>query len=291
MLDTKTLLRETRDRIAPPQDVVGSLERRRQRQDRNRRVAAGVVGIAVFALAAIGFVRLLGSEGTPAGEPRSPFEGTWVSTSDTDGGTQTMTVRVSGDDAVEITVRDDVATVCSGTPSTMTGTGRIEAGTQLVIPAPVYTCDDGSDPQALSGPPLQEQLRDWTLFLDPQTDTLSDGVGGLWRRRRSRRTRDSRPSRRRPSPARRRARPARPARRTRRVRIRRRLGRRTCASDRSNRGRTRRSASSPLSPSPSRPDGTTPGTRAARSTCGRRGGRTGGTTPTIQGSTSSITRG
>jgi len=136
----------------------------------------------VFALAAIGFVRLLGSEGTPAGEPRSPFEGTWVSTSDTDGGTQTMTVRVSGDDAVEITVRDDVATVCSGTPSTMTGTGRIEAGTALVIPAPVYTCDDGSEPEALSGPPLQEQLRDWTLVLDPQTDTLSDGFGGLWLR-------------------------------------------------------------------------------------------------------------
>ncbi|HEX9716930.1 MAG TPA: hypothetical protein VGA93_03205, partial [Actinomycetota bacterium] len=54
--------------------------------------------------------------------------------------------------------------------------------TQLVIPAPVYTCDDGSEPQALSGPPLQEQLRDWTLFLDPQTDTLSDSLGGVWRR-------------------------------------------------------------------------------------------------------------
>ncbi|MBF8289073.1 MAG: hypothetical protein HW391_41 [Chloroflexi bacterium] len=110
------------------------------------------------------------------------FQGTWVSTTDADGGTQTMTVRVSAGGAVEIVVRDDVATVCSFTSSTMTGTGRIEGGTQLVIPAPVYTCDDGSEPQALSGPPLDEQLRNWTLFLDPETDTLSDGVGGLWLR-------------------------------------------------------------------------------------------------------------
>jgi hypothetical protein len=155
---------------------------RRDRKHRNQRVAAGVLGIAVFALAAIGFVRLLGSEGTPASDPRGPFEGTWVSTSDTDGGTQTMTVSVSADGAVQIVVRDTIATVCSGTPSTMAGTGRIEGGTALVIPAPVYTCDDGSEPQTLSGPPLQEQLRDWTLVLDPQTDTLSDGFGGLWLR-------------------------------------------------------------------------------------------------------------
>jgi hypothetical protein len=93
-----------------------------------------------------------------------------------------MTVEVLADDAVEIVVLDTIATVCSGTPSIMTGTGRIEDGTQLVIPAPVYTCDDGTQPETLSGPPLQEVLRDWTLFLDPRTDTLSDGVGGMWLR-------------------------------------------------------------------------------------------------------------
>lgn len=143
--------------------------------------AAVVVIVAVLAFGLSANQPSVGGP-VPAGDPRSPFLGTWVSTSDTDGGTQTMTVRVSADSAVEITVRDDVASVCSGTPSTMTGTGRIEGGTQLVIPAPVYTCDDGSEPQALSGPPLEEQLRDWTLFLDPQTDTLSDGVGGVWLR-------------------------------------------------------------------------------------------------------------
>jgi hypothetical protein len=175
------LERESRTVDLDPGDFE-RLTRRRDRKRRNQRVAAGVLGIAVFALGAIGFVRLLGSEGTPAGDPRSPFEGTWISTSDADGGTQTMTVLVSAEGSVEITVLDDVATECSDTPSTMTGTGRIEGGTQLVIPAPVYTCDDGSEAETLSGPPLQEQLRDWTLFLDPQTDTLSDGGGGVWLR-------------------------------------------------------------------------------------------------------------
>src|SRR3990172_8873187 len=174
------LERESRTVDLDPGDFE-RLTRRRDRKHRNQRVAAGVLGIAVFALGAIGFVRLLGSEGTPAGDPRSPFEGTWVSP-DTDGSTQTMTIRVSAEGALEITVLDDVAPVCPGTPSTMTGTGRIEGGTALVIPAPVYTCDDGSEPETLSGPPLQEQLRDWTLFLDPDTDTLSDGVGGVWLR-------------------------------------------------------------------------------------------------------------
>jgi len=168
------------ERFRPEEGSFERLELRRDRKHRNQRVAAGVLGIAVFALAAVGFVRLLGSEGTPAGDPQSPFAGTWVSTSDADGGTQTMTVGVFPDSAVEIVLTDDVATVCSGTPSTMTGTGRIEGGNALVIPAPVYACDDGSEPEVLSGPPLEEQLRDWTLVLDPETDTLSDGVGGLW---------------------------------------------------------------------------------------------------------------
>ena len=109
----------------------------------------------------------------PPATTTAPLASTWVYTSDNDGGTQTMTIRNFGDGAIEIVVRDDFATACSGTPSTMTGTGRIEAGTQLVIPAPMYTCDNGSEPEA-------EQLRDWTLSLDTQSDTLTDGSGGLW---------------------------------------------------------------------------------------------------------------
>jgi hypothetical protein len=180
--ETKELLRRGVGEFEPMPDAFERLLVRRDRKRQNQRVAAGVLGIAVFALAAIGLARLLGSEGTPATDPQSPFEGTWVSTSDADGGTQTMTVTVSGDGAVEITVTDDVATVCGGTPSTMTGIGRIEGGTALVIPAPVYTCDDGREAETPSGPPLEEALRDWTLVLDAETDTLSDGVGGVWLR-------------------------------------------------------------------------------------------------------------
>jgi hypothetical protein len=182
MSETKELLRRGVGGYEPMPDAFERVLARRDRKRRNQRVAAGVVGIAVFVLAAIGFARLLGSERTPASGIPSPFEGTWVSTSDADGGTQTMTVTVSADGAVEVVVRDDVATVCSGTPSRMVGTGRIEAGTALVIPSPVYMCDDGSEPEALSGPPLEDQLGDLTFVLDPQTDTLSDRVGGVWLR-------------------------------------------------------------------------------------------------------------
>jgi Tol biopolymer transport system component len=47
MPDTKQLLRETQDRIAPPRDVVGSLERRRDRRRRDQRIRAGVLGLAI----------------------------------------------------------------------------------------------------------------------------------------------------------------------------------------------------------------------------------------------------
>ncbi len=119
---------------------------------------------------------------SPSSEAQSAFLGTWVSTSDSDGGTQTMTVRVSADGAVEIAVLDDIASVCSGTSSTMTGTGRIEGSTRLVLPFPVYTCDDGSEPETLSDPPLEEQLRNLTFVRDAQAENLTDNFGGVWLR-------------------------------------------------------------------------------------------------------------
>src|SRR4029077_6678292 len=107
---------------------------------------------------------------------------TWFSTSDADGGTQTMTVSASANGGVEIVVTDDIASVCSGTPSPMTGTGRIEGSTKLVIPSPIYACDDGSEPQALSGLPLEQQLRNLTYVHDPRTDVLTVGPGSVWTR-------------------------------------------------------------------------------------------------------------
>src|SRR5262245_16842204 len=155
---------------------------RRDRKQRNQRVAAGVLGIAVIALVAIGFVRLFGSEPTPATDPQSPLFGVWVPTSEAEDPTQTMIVSLADDGAVEVTVLDDFAPWCTRTPSTMTGTGQIEGTTRLVIPAPVFTCDGGQAFLTLSGPELAERLRDWTLVLDPQSDRLSDGLGGEWRR-------------------------------------------------------------------------------------------------------------
>jgi hypothetical protein len=74
--ETKELLRRGVGDFEPMPDAFEHVLARRDRKRRNQRVAAGVLGIAVFALAAIGFVRLLGSERTPAGDPRSPFQGT-----------------------------------------------------------------------------------------------------------------------------------------------------------------------------------------------------------------------
>ncbi|MBF8289077.1 MAG: hypothetical protein HW391_45 [Chloroflexi bacterium] len=134
------------------------------------------VVVVVAAALALNFYANRPSIGGPV------FQGTWVSTTDADGGTQTMTIGATGDGAVEIVVTDDVASVCSGGPSTMTGTGKLEGSTRLVIPSPVYTCDDGSEPDVLSGPPLEEQLRNLTFVLDPEAETLTDNFGGLWLR-------------------------------------------------------------------------------------------------------------
>jgi hypothetical protein len=144
--------------------------------------AAVVVAVAAaLALGSFGGHPTVGGPiATP--DPRSAFLGAWLSTSDADGGTQVMTVRAAPDGAVEILVTDDVASVCSGTPSTMTGAGRVEGDTKLVIPAPDYRCDDGREPEALSGRPLGEQLHNLTFERDAGTETLTDNFGGVWLR-------------------------------------------------------------------------------------------------------------
>jgi Tol biopolymer transport system component len=77
--DTRELLRRGVEGFEPMTDAFERVLVRRDRKRRNQRVAAGVVGIAVFALAVIGLVRLLGSESTPARpEPTQPRNGRWV---------------------------------------------------------------------------------------------------------------------------------------------------------------------------------------------------------------------
>lgn len=145
--------------------------------------ALGAAAVVVVLTAALG-LGLFASQprvGGPAvaADPRIPFLDTWLS-ADPDGSRLTMTIRASGEEALEILVIDDVASVCSGASSSMTGTGRLEAPGRLVIPSPVYSCDDGSEPEALSGPPLVDQLRNLTFVLDQQTDALTDSLRSVW---------------------------------------------------------------------------------------------------------------
>jgi len=69
MPETKQLLRETRDRIAPPPDVHGGLERRRRHKENVRRASAAVVAIVV-ALVGLGGWFLLDREAAP--RPANP---------------------------------------------------------------------------------------------------------------------------------------------------------------------------------------------------------------------------
>lgn len=108
------------------------------------------------------------------------FIGGWRSV-DGDGSRLMMTIDDAGDGTAEMTVLDDAASVCAGAPSTMTGTGAITSAGVLVIAAPEFSCDDGTAPEALSGPPLEDQLRDLTFAPDGD-DTLTDSLGGAWRR-------------------------------------------------------------------------------------------------------------
>lgn len=134
-------------------------------------VAAAIAVLTV----GIGLALNFNSDPEPAATPQSPFAGTWVST-EADGGDLTATFIITSDGVVEMAVTDTYASVCSGGNSTMTGTGHLQSNTLLVIPEPSYTCDDGSEPQALSGAPLEDQLRNMTFTYDPGTDTIAEGV-------------------------------------------------------------------------------------------------------------------
>ena len=151
---------------------------RRGRAPRLMPISVAALG---FVLVGLLLVSTLFSGPGPASDPRSPFLGTWVTT-DLDGSIPTMVIQVSGDEGVEMLVHDDFASVCSGSPSRMTGTGRLEGNTELVIPSPVLTCDDGSKPVALSGPPLEEQFQNLTFVHDPRAETLTDNLGSVWGR-------------------------------------------------------------------------------------------------------------
>lgn len=144
-----------------------------------RAVRSGGVLATVAALMIGGFagVRSLTiDEALPPAERDShvsPFVDTWTST-DVDGRTRTMVIRASGEHAYEITVQNHLALVCSGAPSTLTGTGRI-FGSRLTMLSPEITCDDGSKPKVEDDlPSLDELLGNLTFEHDPESDILTN---------------------------------------------------------------------------------------------------------------------
>ncbi|MEX0629802.1 MAG: hypothetical protein WEE67_05110 [Chloroflexota bacterium] len=110
------------------------------------------------------------------------FAGAWQTT-DGDGSHPTMEVITLSNGTYAVTIRDDLASVCDGAPSTMTGVAEAGEPGTFVIGQPEFVCDDGSQPQALSGPPLEEQLKDLGFVYDFRGDSLRDSLGGLvWTR-------------------------------------------------------------------------------------------------------------
>jgi Tol biopolymer transport system component len=69
MSDTKQVLQRARDRFEPPENVMGSLIRRRERKERNRRISAAIIGIAVALLGLASLTWVFRSTGRPADQP------------------------------------------------------------------------------------------------------------------------------------------------------------------------------------------------------------------------------
>ena len=190
MIDDHDLFERAVERFAPPEGSFEHLARRRDRKHRNKRIAAGVVALIVAAAGTGALVRAFPSGTVPADDLSSRFAGSWTSTElDDPGRSQTMTIRPAEDGALDIVLHDDSSWLCSDrqtrldgvdTPSTMTGTGRLENATTLVVPSPVLACVDGREP-GVSGFP-EEGRTSYTLVLDLATVRLFDNLGVAWHR-------------------------------------------------------------------------------------------------------------
>jgi hypothetical protein len=77
MPNTRTQLERIGDRVTVPQPAFDRFLRRRDRRERNRRIAAGVVGMVVFAAGVIAFSIVTGADSShrPANETPSPAVG------------------------------------------------------------------------------------------------------------------------------------------------------------------------------------------------------------------------
>jgi hypothetical protein len=120
---------------------------------------------------------------TPPAPVSELFLGNWEATDNPpDSSRLTMEVAVTPRGGFDVEIHDDSAAVCQGTPSTMTGVAfETEPGT-FVIAQPDYRCDDGTEAHELSGPPLADQLSNYTFVYNPSRDRLSEPGGDVWSR-------------------------------------------------------------------------------------------------------------
>ncbi|MDQ4006336.1 MAG: hypothetical protein M3135_08575, partial [Actinomycetota bacterium] len=196
MSELHDLLERRASHYEPPSDLFDRVLDRRRRRNRNRRVGTVVVALAVTA-AAIGVLTRgflgEGPETRPADRAVSGFAGEWSSidyNAILGASHQTMTIRAGEEGEVDITTRaDSNAGVCwdrrpGENPRyvyfarTMTGAGRLEDPTTLVVPSPVVACDGGD--RRTEGPTRLEEADSYTLVLDPATERLYDNLGVVW---------------------------------------------------------------------------------------------------------------
>ncbi len=190
MIDDRDLFERSAERFVPPEQSFERLVTRRDRKHRNKRIRAGVVALVVTAIGTGALVRAFPSGTVPADDARTIFVGTWTSTElDDPGRSQTMTIDPAEGGALDIVLHDESSSLCSDretrvdgvdTPSTMTGTGRLEGASTLVVPSPALACVDGREP-GVSGFP-EEGRSGYTLVGDLATDRLFDNLGVAWHR-------------------------------------------------------------------------------------------------------------
>jgi hypothetical protein len=199
MPELHDLLERRASGYEPSHDLFERVLDRRRRRDRNRRVGTVVVALVVAGAAIGGLAQALmwGAGTRPADQGANGFVGEWASADYNHylgariASHQTMTISAGEDGVLHITAHDDqigmsylsVLTrdvpVCSThSATTMTGTGRLEDQTTLVVPSPVLACDDGSNPHIPANE--EEGLSSYTLVLDPATDRLYDNLGAVW---------------------------------------------------------------------------------------------------------------
>lgn len=167
-------LRMTNTQLPPPEttravDWISSGGSAPPRRGRSLAVAAAAVLVAGTALA-VGQVLASRPDAPPVQQPAPLFVGSWWST-DSDGSSQTMTVREVSAGVFEMELRDDFSGPCSG-PSTDTGPGQMRGG-MLFVHRIETVCQDGKTP-ANPGTALN--------FKVVGPDTIRDDNGVIWSR-------------------------------------------------------------------------------------------------------------